>query len=71
MRTLIDVATLTSGFNRKLVNRVGVHHNALDDAIFQARVMCKAYEHINLKGYIPQPIVATAETDDISLSNIK
>lgn len=71
MRTLVDVATTTSGFNKKLVDRMGVHHNALDDAIFQARVMCKAYEHIQLKGYIPQPIIATAEDEDISISNLK
>lgn len=43
MRTLVDVASEIAGFNQMSVPRVGTHHNALDDAIYQAAVMSAAW----------------------------
>ena len=43
MRTLIDVAERLRGFDKKSVERIGVHHEAADDAAHQARVISAAY----------------------------
>lgn len=43
MRTLVDMAERVSGFDKRSVERVGTHHEAADDAVYQAQVICAAY----------------------------
>jgi exodeoxyribonuclease VIII len=43
LRTLVDAAEVITGFDRKSVARVGTHHNALDDAIYQAHLASAAW----------------------------
>lgn len=45
MRTAVRLAE-SKGFNKKSVERIGEHHNALDDAMHQARVISAAYNII-------------------------
>lgn len=45
MRTRVADAELL-GFSKKSIKREGVHHSALDDAIYQAKVIFAAYEFI-------------------------
>jgi hypothetical protein len=44
MRTLIDTAEQIAGFKKDLIKRDGVHHNALDDAAHQAKVIAAAWQ---------------------------
>jgi hypothetical protein len=46
MRTLIDAAESLVDFNMDSVKREGTHHNALDDAMHQAKVMIAAWSAI-------------------------
>ncbi|MEG1038899.1 MAG: 3'-5' exonuclease [Comamonas sp.] len=48
MRTIVDLAERLRGFDKKSVERIGVHHEAADDAAHQARVISAAYA--TLKG---------------------
>ena len=43
MRTIVDLAERLRGFDKKSVERIGVHHEAADDAAHQARVISAAY----------------------------
>lgn len=43
MRTIVSLAESLRGFDKKSVERVGVHHEAADDAAHQARVISAAY----------------------------
>lgn len=45
MRTIVDVAEC-KGFDKRSIERVGTHHNALDDAIHQAKVISAAFQHL-------------------------
>lgn len=45
MRTILSVAS-ELGFDKKLVKREGIHHNAVDDAVYQAKVMIAAHKYI-------------------------
>lgn len=43
MRTIVDMAERLRGFDKRSVERIGVHHEAADDAAHQARVISAAY----------------------------
>lgn len=43
MRTLVDTAERLRGFDKRSVERAGTHHEAADDAVHQAQVICAAY----------------------------
>lgn len=43
MRTIVSLAESLRGFDKKSVERIGVHHEAADDAVHQARVISAAY----------------------------
>lgn len=43
MRTLVDLATVVTGFDRSKIASVGVEHNAVDDATYQANVISAAW----------------------------
>jgi inhibitor of KinA sporulation pathway (predicted exonuclease) len=45
VRTVVDLASI-DGFDKKKIEREGVHHNALDDAIHQANLVSEAFEYI-------------------------
>lgn len=47
MRTLLDVAWQVALFDKKTVPFAGTPHNALDDAVHQAKVMARAFDAIN------------------------
>ena len=55
MRTLVDVATTVWDFDKNHIKREGTHHNALDDAIYQAQVMAGAYYTIEHSGQMLPP----------------
>lgn len=44
LRTLVDVAESLAGWKKDSVKRVGVHHNALDDARHQAHLVIEAWK---------------------------
>lgn len=44
MRTLVDAAEQIAGFKKDSIKRDGLHHNALDDAAHQAKVICAAWQ---------------------------
>jgi hypothetical protein len=48
LRTLVDAAEKIAGFDRKTIERVGTHHNALDDAIYQAKVASAAWAALHM-----------------------
>lgn len=65
-RTIVDAADIQP-WDKKMFPREGVHHNALDDAIFQAGVIQYAYRKINAgldllekAGGLPAPKAAPA-----------
>ena len=49
VRTIVDLAHDITGIDVKATLRSGVAHNALDDAIHQAKYVSKAFQLINLK----------------------
>lgn len=51
MRTLIDIAE-AKGFDKKSIKRNGIHHSALDDAVYQAQVMANAWHYIENGSYL-------------------
>lgn len=48
LRTLVHVAQQT-GFDSRTIPSVGTHHNALDDARFQAHVITAAWKHLSTR----------------------
>lgn len=48
MRTIVDAAT-EKGFNPWQVPRVGIHHNAVDDAEYQAKVIASCWQALTGK----------------------
>lgn len=62
MRTIVDVAECCGFVKDKLVN--GVAHNALDDAVHQAKEIARAFAHIGGKKQ-PVPVVATFVDDEL------
>lgn len=66
MRTIIDVAEM-GGF-KKLHLTTGVAHNALDDAMHQAKEICRAFAWVNRgasAGVRTQPTAVTLEDDEL------
>lgn len=56
VRTVVDIAQSLTEFRIEQVVRVGVHHNALDDATYQANLVIAAYDALRrLKGAKAQP----------------
>lgn len=49
VRTIIDLATDLFGFDESSVPEVGVAHNAVDDAVYQANVISAAYAAMRSK----------------------
>jgi len=43
MRTIVALAESLRGFDRKSILRKGTHHSAVDDAVYQAKVISAAY----------------------------
>lgn len=43
VRTIVEAAEEIAGFNSKIVESVGTHHNAVDDAVYQANLVSAAY----------------------------
>lgn len=60
MRTIVDAAEVIAGFNRKSIKRIGVHHNAMDDAIYQANVISAAWGSLK---HVPKAISATEDEE--------
>jgi inhibitor of KinA sporulation pathway (predicted exonuclease) len=50
VRTVVDLASI-GGFKKKHVEREGIHHNALDDAIYQAKLVANAYCYLATSCY--------------------
>lgn len=46
MRTIVHAAEALRGFDKRSVERIGVHHDAADDAAHQARVICAAWKSL-------------------------
>jgi hypothetical protein len=67
MRTLVDVAQEIAGFDQRSVDRVGTHHNALDDATYQANVMIAAWASlVSLKTGKVKPLSKPAPAKPIA-----
>ena len=49
VRTIVELAEETAGFDRKTVKDVGTHHNAIDDATYQANLVSAAYKSMQGK----------------------
>ncbi len=43
MRTIVEAAEMLFGFDRTFIPKVGVAHNALDDATYQAKIISAAW----------------------------
>lgn len=52
LRTLVDAAEKIAGFDKRTIERVGTHHNALDDALYQAKVASAAWAALHM----PKPV---------------
>ena len=61
MRTLVNVAE-TLGFIKDRIKRNGTHHNALDDAAYQAKVMSAAYHYIRYGEYTRNGFTMSCDT---------
>lgn len=71
MRTIVDVANI----DKKDYPSTGTHHNALDDAVFQAQVISAAWRKVRgALGLLPEPkaskpvkkpVPATEDEDDL------
>ena len=46
MRTIVALAKQLNGFNHRSIVREGTHHNAVDDAVHQAKVISAAYQSL-------------------------
>lgn len=62
MRTIIDVAESMGFVKARLIE--GIAHNALDDAVHQAKEIARAFAHISDKKQ-PVPVVATVVDDEL------
>jgi hypothetical protein len=62
MRTIIDVAEEIGFKKARLVE--GTAHNALDDAVHQAKEIARAFAHIGGKKQVV-PVTATVEDDEL------
>ena len=51
MRTIVDVASFT-GFDKKRIEFEGVAHDALSDAVHQAKVIANAHHYIKYDGLL-------------------
>lgn len=63
MRTIVDAAEALAGFKRDTIARVGVHHNAVDDAAYQAHVISAAWRALKVGAVRAVVITAEAEAD--------
>lgn len=59
MRTAVDMAGLTPG---EWPKREGVHHNALDDAVYQAKVISACWMKIRRQGIPPLDLTPVLKT---------
>lgn len=55
VRTITELAEELADFNARSVPEVGEAHNALDDAIYQANVVCAAYKALRTVRGKPNP----------------
>jgi hypothetical protein len=55
LRTLVDAAEVLVGFDKKAIAQVGVGHNAVDDAIYQANVCSAAWAALRDGARITKP----------------
>lgn len=62
LRTIILLAQELAGFEQTSVPQVGTAHNALDDAIYQAHVVCAAYKSLDSKGLFAKKPGKTVKT---------
>lgn len=53
LRTVVEPATLFAGFDKSKVKNVGVAHNAVDDATYQANVISAAWKALAGKAVKP------------------
>jgi hypothetical protein len=76
MRTLVDAAESIKGWKKESVEAVGTHHNALDAATYQAKVIIHAWAALGDKpppvakpsaGKKGKPVVIAIEDDDDEL----
>lgn len=68
MRTIVDIATAIAGFDKSEVKAVGVAHNAIDDATYQANVISAAYASLmKLRGDVKTGKKATPTVEDDEL----
>ena len=63
MRTIVDAA----GYDTRKHKRVGTHHNALDDAEFQAEVIARCFSIIRAPAIAPavEALVPATEDDEL------
>lgn len=65
VRTIVDAAEVVVGFDRSTVKRVGVHHNALDDAMYQANLVIAAFSALRRTDVVKsQPVVTESSGED-------
>lgn len=70
VRTIIELAEEVAGFEPGNVPNVGTEHNALDDARYQANVVCAAYAALH-RSKVPRaskaavPVVGAIEDDEL------
>jgi hypothetical protein len=62
MRTIVELAEELAGFDKNVIEHGGVLHNALDDAIYQARVISAAYAALKVPQAIVKKALAKAKT---------
>jgi hypothetical protein len=67
LRTIEDVATAIAGFDRSTVKEVGVAHNAVDDATYQANVISAAYAALmKLRGHSGLHVLANKVQEQLA-----
>jgi len=49
LRTMQKLANLDTKSAQKIIQRIGTHHDALDDSIFQMKVLRECFERLGLK----------------------
>ena len=68
VRTIVDAAeTLTGKHPRDLVARVGTHHNAKDDAVYQAHLISTSFELLREGKHIKAGVKSAATIEDDEL----
>lgn len=63
-RTIRELAEEIAGFDRSTIKDVGEHHNALDDAIYQANVICACYKALQVGRVAKKAVTPVVEDDD-------